>query len=385
VPLRRSDIVDAENPGVYHCISRCVRKESLLTSHARRSWIVTRLQFLAERLAIDVVSFAVMQNHLHLLLRIRPDIVRTWSDRDVAERRLALLPNRRQRTRRGVDPDSRPTDDEVAALLSCPRLLRRARADLSSLGFFHRLLKEPCARAWNREDGVTGHFWEGRYLSPRVLDGASLLRVARYIELNEIRACAADSIPSSVWTSARRQWDRLRVALRSLLESDGGPIETALERVEWEPVFPCAVARDAEGSKTSRDAPDVAQRTTLAGYIATLEAVGRARHPAKPGRIRRAVTAVAEAREDVRAFAATRAGPTIRARAQQLVAALDRYCAAADVTSCCGTGTTPGAINVSLLGLRARGTCYGDAPALAAEARRRGLLRVMPIRFTGEQ
>jgi hypothetical protein len=97
------------------------------------------------------------------------------------------------------------------------------------------------------------------------------------------------------------------------------------------------------------------------------------------------VTAIAEAREDVRAFAATRAGTKIRARAQQLVAALDRYCAAADVTSCCGTGTTPGAINVSLLGLRARGTCYGDAPALAAEARRRGLLRVMPIRFTGEQ
>ena len=43
---------------------------------------------------------------------------------------------------------------------------------LCSLGFFHRLLKEPCARMWNREDRVSGHFWEGRYQSLPVLDEA---------------------------------------------------------------------------------------------------------------------------------------------------------------------------------------------------------------------
>ena len=95
VTTRRCDIVDADSPGTYHCISRCVRRTSLLDDPKRRAWIVSRLAFLSEFMAIDVVSFAIMRNHIHLLLTTRPEIVARWTDREVAMRRTALLPNQR--------------------------------------------------------------------------------------------------------------------------------------------------------------------------------------------------------------------------------------------------------------------------------------------------
>jgi hypothetical protein len=45
---------------------------------------------LASVFAIDCLTFAVLSNHLHLILRSRPDIVRGWSDQEVAKRWLRL-------------------------------------------------------------------------------------------------------------------------------------------------------------------------------------------------------------------------------------------------------------------------------------------------------
>ena len=257
---RRCDIVDAENCGVYHCISRCVRRQSLIACIERREWVVSRLEFLAQSAAIDVISFAVMENHLHLLLRTRPEVVRGWTDREVALRRARMLPNRRLRRSVGTPLDGEPTDEEIAAIMSSPRRLEKARADLSSLGFFHRLLKEPCARLWNREDEVTGHFWEGRYKSPRVLDEPAVRRVARYIELNEIRAGSAKSIQTSVWSSAWRQWSRMCEVLRNACDVKGGgeeaELKLAIEAVRWEPAFGCETSGAIEEGEDCNDSDE---------------------------------------------------------------------------------------------------------------------------------
>jgi REP element-mobilizing transposase RayT len=327
---------------------------------------VERLQFLAHRMAVDVVSFAVMDNHLHLLLRNRPDVVGKWSDREVAERRLALLSNRKLRQRAGLAPDSPPTEAEIRGLLGSPRLLRRAREDLSSLGFFHRLLKEPCARAWNREDGVTGHFWEGRFLSPRVLDHAALLRVARYVELNAVRAGLAHSIPASIWTSARRQWDRLTDAMRDWLRESSEPVELHLDRVEWTPVFAC----DAKAAAESQESFDAIQspKIPLADYILTLEASGRNAHPSKPGRLRDLKAAIVRAAdsacEEASASAARLLTEWARKREEWLYAEL----ASVEIGR-------PAATNPR----RPVGSCYGSAASVAVEAARRGVRRLLSI------
>jgi hypothetical protein len=84
----RSHIVPPDEVGVYHCMARCVRRAFLcgvdpLTKHDydyRKEWIRERLELLASVFAIDICGYAVMSNHLHVVLRARPDLVRDWSD-----------------------------------------------------------------------------------------------------------------------------------------------------------------------------------------------------------------------------------------------------------------------------------------------------------------
>jgi hypothetical protein len=46
-------------------------------------------------MAIDVLDYAILGNHLHVVLRNRPDIVSTWSDAEVARRWWFVCPSRK--------------------------------------------------------------------------------------------------------------------------------------------------------------------------------------------------------------------------------------------------------------------------------------------------
>ena len=79
---------------VVHCINRCVRRGVLCGEDAvtgqdyehRREWIRRRFEFLAEHMAVEVLGFAILSNHFHIVLRNRPDVVENWSDDDVVRR-----------------------------------------------------------------------------------------------------------------------------------------------------------------------------------------------------------------------------------------------------------------------------------------------------------
>ena len=79
----RRDIFDPNEVGCFHAVQRTVRRAWLFGSHPvsgksfqhRRSWIQNRLQELDASVGIDCLSFAVMVNHVHVILRNRPDIV----------------------------------------------------------------------------------------------------------------------------------------------------------------------------------------------------------------------------------------------------------------------------------------------------------------------
>jgi hypothetical protein len=61
----------------------------------RKGWLRERLKQLAGAMAIDVLDYAILGNHLHLVLRNRPDLVSTWSDEEVARRWWLVCPLRR--------------------------------------------------------------------------------------------------------------------------------------------------------------------------------------------------------------------------------------------------------------------------------------------------
>jgi putative transposase len=72
----------------YHCMTRCVRRAFLLAEGPsdRKKWIEDRIAELAQIFALAVGGFTVMNNHLHLLLRLEPKIGEAWSDEEVVRR-----------------------------------------------------------------------------------------------------------------------------------------------------------------------------------------------------------------------------------------------------------------------------------------------------------
>jgi hypothetical protein len=62
MPIARSVLVDRTVSGLYHCISRCVRRAFLCGDgyDHRRDWIRDRLQELSKVFAIDVAAYAVI-------------------------------------------------------------------------------------------------------------------------------------------------------------------------------------------------------------------------------------------------------------------------------------------------------------------------------------
>ena len=77
----RKVLVDPEVTSFYHCISRCVRRAFLCGAENahRKKWIEDRLQELVRIFAIDVCGFAILDNHLHVLLRLDLAKAKAWS------------------------------------------------------------------------------------------------------------------------------------------------------------------------------------------------------------------------------------------------------------------------------------------------------------------
>jgi hypothetical protein len=207
--LARCQIVDPREVAAYHCVNRCVRRCYLCGHDAhtgrnydhRKAWLEGRLEFLAAHFGIDVIGFAIMSNHFHLVLRSRPDVVEAWSDAEVARRWMMLCPQRKSAEGEPLEPSRA----ELDAIVNDPDLLASIRLRLSDISWLMRMVAEPIARRANKEDEVSGRFWEGRYKCVRLCDEAALLAALAYVDLNPIRAGVADTPEASDFTSAQRR------------------------------------------------------------------------------------------------------------------------------------------------------------------------------------
>ena len=90
--IARKILVNPDVTPLYHCISRCVRRAFLCgqeNAH-RKLWIEERLQELVTIFALDVCGFSIMDNHIHLLLRLDLPRAKAWSADEVVRRWLLL-------------------------------------------------------------------------------------------------------------------------------------------------------------------------------------------------------------------------------------------------------------------------------------------------------
>ena len=221
--LPRSKYVNDGQEGVYHCFSRCVRRAFLygydkLTgkdfSH-RKQWMVDRMQQLAAIFAVEICTYSVMENHYHVTLRTRPDIVAAWSDLEVAARWLNLYPPKL----RGKNKTMPLLDEQIRALANWPERIAVLRKRLCSLSWFMGRLNEFIARAANKEDSVKGRFWESRFKCQALLDDAAIAACMVYVDLNPIRAGRAATPEASDFTGIQeriRGWQKDSAASRSI-------------------------------------------------------------------------------------------------------------------------------------------------------------------------
>jgi len=166
----RQHLFDPTETNVCHCISRCVRREMLLEHDERRTWLMNRLRWLTQYFAVDVLEAAVLHSRLHLVASTNPEMARSWSAVEVARRFRTMCPDYALRKRLKIRPGDPVSDAEIAAAVADPALIAKWREDLASVSFLHKLLKQKIAWACNRQDKVTGHFWEGRFKSIVALD-----------------------------------------------------------------------------------------------------------------------------------------------------------------------------------------------------------------------
>ena len=213
MPRARKTLVSLDATPYYHCTSRCVRLAFLCgedrysgrSFEHRRQWIEDRMLVLASIFAIDIAAYAVMSNHYHVVLHVDQKQGLSWNDAEVIERWHKLFKGSllSRRFSRGESLGR----DELQALAE---QVTEWRQRLISISWFMRCLNEPIAREANREDKVTGRFWEGRYSSQALLDEKALAACMVYVDLNPIRAKMATTPEASKHTSVQRRIEKAR-------------------------------------------------------------------------------------------------------------------------------------------------------------------------------
>jgi len=161
----------------------------------RKATIEARILELGSVFAVGVYGYAVMSNHLHVVLSVLPDHAHEWSQGEVVERWLRLFPS----------SNKERIEDRRAAMLGDADRIAECRLRLSDLSWFMRCLNEYLARQFNAEDDCSGRFWEGRFKCQALLNERALLAAMTYVDLNPVRARIANNAMHSRHTSVRQR------------------------------------------------------------------------------------------------------------------------------------------------------------------------------------
>lgn len=205
VASARRKLLGPARKAVFHCTARCVRRAFLcgrdrLTGQDythRRNWIIHREEQLARLFAIEVEFRAEMSNHLHAVLRTRPEIAARWTPREVARRWLTAT----KLAKCLSDEMPLPEEKRIDKAVGNKKQIAQWRRRLSNISWFMGMLCENIARRANNEDDCHGRFWETRFRCREITDLSGLLLCGIYVDLNPIRAGEAARPETARYTS----------------------------------------------------------------------------------------------------------------------------------------------------------------------------------------
>src|SRR3954471_24701206 len=129
----RRQQLDPNRPTWVHCTSRCVRRAFLAgyQFEHRKVWLEERLRYLARCFAVEVAGYAVMSNHVHVIVRLDRAVAMGWSDLEVGGRWLWVYPRKYLGDGTPVLPD----EAEIAAQVKDPVRVGKWPIRLADLGW----------------------------------------------------------------------------------------------------------------------------------------------------------------------------------------------------------------------------------------------------------
>jgi len=205
-PLRLLAPFDPENgfSALYHVTSRVVEKKFIFDRKERRRFLMLAKNH-AKFCGLELVSWCLMSNHFHLLVRAPVQDVDALSDQEILDRLAHILPPKRHALLQ-ARLDSAPTP-ELRHQVVEPFVYR-----IGHLPSYVKSVKQEFTQWFNHAKNRTGTLWEGRYHSTLIEDlgGVQALEtgmgeiariVAAYIDLNLVRAGVCENPDGRDWSS----------------------------------------------------------------------------------------------------------------------------------------------------------------------------------------
>jgi len=186
-----------------------------------------------ERFAgVEILTFAVMGNHFHLLVRVpdRARFLRRFEGPEGEEKlleHLTLLYSKAY-----VIALRHELSDLRSKGMNGPaeELLERYRSRFCNLSQFVKELKERFSRWFNKHHGRRGTLWMDRYKSVLVQDGDALRTMAAYIDLNPVRAGLAKDPKDYRWCGYAEAVAGSKRARRGLCRVVDSPLDSWHEK-----------------------------------------------------------------------------------------------------------------------------------------------------------
>ena len=175
-------------------IDRIAHREFLLKDERIKGRLVDLMRRAAAFSGVDVCTYAVMDNHLHLCVHV-PEPAEV-GERTVVERVGALYGESQSSALRRQLERLRAEGREDEAV----RTLDRLRARMGDLSEFVKTFKQRVTQWYNRELGHEGTLWCGRFKSVLLEKDDAVRAVANYIHCNPVRAKMVDSAEDYRWS-----------------------------------------------------------------------------------------------------------------------------------------------------------------------------------------
>ena len=177
--MRMARIKISGRGAVYHCISRVVGGQFLL-GELEREKLRELLWQQAEFSGLEVITYCLMSNHFHLLVRVPAEL--TATDAELVARATKFYGRKSlyvQTLRQAFEQQGRLPEDLRAGL----------RARMGDVSAFMKELKQRFSKWFNRTRNRFGTLWAERFKSVLVEDQPGAVQVvAAYIDLNPVRA-----------------------------------------------------------------------------------------------------------------------------------------------------------------------------------------------------